>query len=191
MREEERDCLKTAKKKIRWVGKAKFDPTKKYRYVLTRRFICPDCEGEKVLWKCECETWLDKVVFIMLNPSTATAKVSDPTVRRCEGYATAWKYRRLVVLNIFAIRSTKPKVLYTDKDPVGPKNNRWIQNCTRDAGLIVCAWGTHGAHQGRGQAVLTMLQHKRPHYLVLSKDGIPGHPLYLKGNLKPKPYFDN
>lgn len=184
--------MKTAvKKEIRWVGKARFDPTKKYRYVLTRRFICPACEDQKVLFECDCKTWLDKCVFIMLNPSTATAKKSDPTVRRCEGYATLWRYRRLIVLNIFSLRSTDPKKLYKVEDPIGPHNNRWIQNCTKDAGMIICAWGVHGSYLDRGQQVLKMLQHKRPHYLQLTKDGIPNHPLYLKGDLKPQPYFSN
>lgn len=184
--------MKTAaKKKIRWEGEAVFDSTKKYRYALTRRFICPECNDEKTLFVCDCSVWLDKIVFIMLNPSTATAKESDPTVRRCEGYATLWGYRRLVVLNIFALRSTDPDQLYKEEDPVGPDNNRWIQNCTKDAEMIVCGWGLHGNHLGRGRKVIEMLQHKRPHYLRLTKDGIPGHPLYLPGKLKPKLFYNN
>src|SRR4029077_9263822 len=108
-----------------------------------------------------------------------------------EGYATLWKYRRLIVLNIFSLRSTDPKKLYKDEDPIGPENNRYIQNCTKDAGVIVCAWGVHGNYLDRGQQVLTMLQHKRPHYLKLTKDGIPNHPLYLREDLKPQLYFQN
>lgn len=30
------------------------------------------------------------VVFIMLNPSTATAGVTDPTMTRCTNYARKW-----------------------------------------------------------------------------------------------------
>jgi len=175
-----------------WVGEATFDRTKKYRYSLVRRFICPRCGDERGLFECElCRDWQDKVVFIMLNPSTASAEKNDPTVARCCAYAILWKFRRLVVLNIFAIRSTDPKILYSDLDPVGPENNINIQNCSKGAGLIVCAWGVHGKHLERGQEVLKMLRHKNPHYLKLTKEGIPQHPLYLKGDLKPKPFFNN
>lgn len=178
---------KVVKREILWHGDAKYDPTEKYRYWLERVFICPDCNDQRTFWKCACATWKKKVVFIMLNPSTATAEVSDRTVKRCENYATDWKFRRLVVLNIFAIRSTDPAILYSDKAPIGPKNNRWIQNCTKDADLIICAWGQHGEHLGRGEAVRQMLRHKKLYYLKLGKNGIPTHPLYLDGNLKPKP----
>jgi hypothetical protein len=33
-----------------------------------------------------------------------------------------------------------------------------------------------------------MLRHKKVYYLKLSKEGIPVHPLYLNGTLKPKPF---
>ncbi len=174
-----------------WVGEASFDSTQKYRWSLTRRFICRGCGDAKGLFECDCRTWKNKVVFIMLNPSTATAEESDPTVTRCEGYARLWKYRRLIVLNIFALRSTDPELLYSDPDPVGRDNNINIQNCSKDAGLIICAWGVHGKYQDRGQKVLEMLRHKKPHYLKLTKEGIPQHPLYLKANLKPKLFSDN
>lgn len=157
-----------------WIGSARYSPDKKHRYVLYRDFF---------------EWTINKsCVFIMLNPSTATEYKSDPTVRRCEGYARKWGYRRLIVLNIFALRSTNPKKLYRHKDPVGRANNYFIQNSSRGAGVIVCAWGAHGQFMDRGVAVLRMLVHKRPCYLKLTKDGIPQHPLYLKKRLKPIPY---
>jgi len=178
---------KVEKRKIFWNGTAKMDPTEKYRYKLERVFICPDCNDQRTFWKCGlCSKWKDKVVFIMLNPSTATAEVSDPTVKRCEGFANEWGFRRLVVLNIFALRSTDPRKLYEEKSPIGPQNNRYIQNCTKDADLIICAWGQHADFLERGKAVLQMLRHKRLHYLKLAKDGTPQHPLYLNGSLKPK-----
>lgn len=157
-----------------WTGSAQYSPDKKHRYVLHRDFD---------VWKLP-----EACVFIMLNPSTATEMVSDPTVRRCEGYTRAWGYKRLTVLNIFALRSTDPKALYAHADPVGRLNDTFVQNSTERAGLIVCAWGLHGKHLNRGAEVLRMLAHKRPCYLKLTKDGIPSHPLYLKANLKPIPY---
>ena len=51
----------------------------------------------------------DKIVtFVMLNPSTADEVNNDPTVKRCIEYARGWGFGRLIVVNIFAYRSTAP-----------------------------------------------------------------------------------
>lgn len=158
-----------------WVGDATFSTNKKYRYLLIRAFY---------KWT------VDSIcTFIMLNPSTATGDVSDNTVRRCEGYARFWGFKALAVLNIFALRSTDPKALYNHEDPVGPLNDDYIENYAHRSGLIVCAWGAHGKHMGRGARVLEKLRLYKPTYLKLTKTGIPMHPLYLKKDLKPQLIF--
>ena len=63
----------------------------------------------------------------MLNPSTADEHVLDPTVKKCVKWAKQWGFGALDVCNIFAWRSTDPKLLYNLKDPVGPENDHWIQ----------------------------------------------------------------
>ncbi len=125
--------------------------------------------------------------FLMLNPSTATEQVLDPTVRRCIGYAQGWGYDRLEVLNLFAMRSTKPLQLYLEDDPVGPGNDEAILKVASKSSLIVCAWGLHGKLNGRGEQVKATLIEEglELNYLKLTKDGQPGHPLYLKKDLKP------
>ena len=60
------------------------------------------------------------LVFVLLNPSTAIATIDDPTIRRCMGFAAAWGYREPTVVNLFAIRATKPK----DLIPGGNSRNR-------------------------------------------------------------------
>jgi hypothetical protein len=50
----------------------------------------------------------------------------------------------------------------------------------------IAAWGVHGAFKNRSVEVLNYLL--RPHYLALTKDDLPRHPLYLKKDLKPTPY---
>lgn len=160
---------------IDWIGDATFSGGGKYRYTLIRAFY---------QWTIDAHC-----VFIMLNPSTAVASFSDPTVRRCEGYTRLWGYKALVVVNLFGLRSTDPKQLYKDADPVGPENDRFIMHHVRKAGVVICAWGVHGKFMGRGGKVLDMVKEYRPQYLKLSKLGVPMHPLYLKANLKPQPVF--
>ena len=131
-------------------------------------------------------------VFIMLNPSTADATQDDPTIRRCIGYAKAWDCSELIVVNLFALRSTNPKTLWAEDtiDPIGPDNDDAIMTAADIAhnGLIICAWGGHGSYMDRGDQVIGMIEHLEPHYLDLTKHGLPKHPLYLSGDLKPIPY---
>lgn len=153
---------------------ATFSEDKKYRYLLWR----------------EWDPVKPGIVFIMLNPSTADERVLDPTLRRCLGYAREWGYGRMDILNIFAIRSTDPRVLYAHRDPVGEKNDEVIRStCIRARSrMIVAAWGTHGVFQQRDRAVIDLITGKMGqdlHCLQLTNAGIPSHPLYLKGSLKP------
>lgn len=154
-----------------WVGTASFSNGEKYRYVLTRSWN--DGDG--------CCT------FIMLNPSTATGEVNDPTIRRCIGYARRWGHDQLRIVNLFALRSTDPKKLYQAVDPVGPENDASILFHCLEAKRVVCAWGVHGVHMNRGNVVLKMLSDARilPEALAKTKAGIPKHPLYLKSDLTP------
>src|ERR1051326_5628436 len=66
------------------------------------------------------------LVFVMLNPSTADAEKNDPTVERCERRAKAGGFGGGEVVNLFALRSTDPKALYSAADPIGPENDKVI-----------------------------------------------------------------
>ena len=153
---------------------ATFSTDGRYRYTLTRRW------GGGAF-----------VNFIMLNPSTADATVDDPTVTRCCRRARQWGYDGLVVTNLFAYRATDPRGLQTVDDPVGSGNNAAIINTARDAGLVVCAWGMHGAYQERGRAVAALLTVAEIplHVLGFCQDGLqPRHPLYLPYAAAPVPW---
>lgn len=159
-----------------------FSPGREWRYTLERQ-LQPELGKHQPGGLC---------VFVCLNPSTATESVDDPTVRRCIAYATAWGYTTLQVLNLFAWRATDPAELYRAADPVGPANDGWLTRVGQAADMLVCAWGVHGHYLERGQQVLELLRElgTEPQALHLTADGSPGHPLYLNGNLKPKPYKD-
>lgn len=143
-----------------------------YRYALTRIW---DPAGEKVL-------------FIMLNPSTATEVQNDPTVERCERRARALGFGAFRVTNIFAWRDTDPAAMRRASDPVGPENDAHILQSCPWANRIICAWGTHGAHLGRGSAMEDMLRRTGLplYHLGLSKAGHPKHPLYIAYSEQPR-----
>lgn len=140
-----------------------------YRYVLTRSWPGP----------------ATVVAFVGLNPSTADANVDDPTIRRCIAFAKAWGFGGLVMVNLFAFRATQPADMFAAADPVGPDNDLRLRQVSQSASITVEAWGAHGGFLGRDRAVRDLLV--RRHYLRLTKDGHPGHPLYLPGTLLPVP----
>ena len=143
----------------------------------------------------EPDNYKGKVIFIMCNPSTADHRVNDPTVAKCVRYAKDWGFGGLFVLNIFALKSTDPKLLYTHENPVGDENDEHIRetielNALRDLPgslRVICAWGTHGALKNRGKQVKNMLDEMgiRAHALKLTKDGHPQHPLYIPKDQQP------
>jgi hypothetical protein len=127
-------------------------------------------------------------VFIMLNPSTADGAQDDPTIRRCVGFAKAWGYERLEVVNLFAYRATQPAVILAMDymaDPVGPDNRDHVQNAVLDAGKIICAWGAHGGHLGQDETTLGWCGNRLIYSLGLTAKGHPKHPLYLPSTAQP------
>ena len=140
----------------------------KYRYKLTR-------------------TWDEKkgkVLFIMLNPSTANHIENDLTTIRCINFAKKWGYGGIMIGNIYPFRAKRPKDLrkwikgygdlYNFNECEDNKNH--VQDMMNQCDLTVCAWG--GNHKGMPE----MLEYTSDlHYLELCDDGItPKHPL---GNL--------
>ena len=126
--------------------------------------------------------------FLMLNPSTADEFQLDPSCTRARVYAERWGYGALIVTNIFAWRATDPDDMKAARDPIGRGNDAAILRAAREAGIVVCAWGNHGEHGGRGQEVLEALRLSRVrlHFLKMNrKGGHPAHPLYLPGSLEP------
>lgn len=122
-------------------------------------------------------------MFVGLNPSTADATLDDPTIRRCIGFARSWGYGGLMMTNLFAWRATQPRDMMAADDPVGPDNDVTLRTAYLNAEVTVAAWGAYGTYGGRHNAVRAMLP--RLHYLRLTKDGHPGHPLYLPASLRP------
>lgn len=153
---------------------AVFSEDRVYRYVLTR------------VWD---DIGFDRMVWILLNPSTADEKKDDPTIRRCIAFARAWGYGGMELVNLFAYRSTNPDVLPRIPDPFGPLNLAHIAEITRDAPLIVCGWGRRPPFDHDKRVLAMLRQYGRTlHCLGTNGDGTPAHPLYLRGDLTPQLY---
>ena len=157
-------------------GYAKFaytdEENKKYRYLLRRKW------GER----------LPQVTFVMLNPSWADGKKDDRTLTRCINLAKSWNYGSLEVVNLFAYIAPKPDGLKNADDPVGPKNNLYIQSAAKRAESIIVAWGSWLADvsatkypkiRNRREEVLSIISCKALYSLGddLTKDGHPRHPV--------------
>jgi hypothetical protein len=96
----------------------------------------------------------------------------------------------LLVTNVFAWRATNPHEMKAARDPVGRGNDAAILRAARKSAIVVCAWGNHGAHLERSQAVLRLLRGAGValHVLRLNAGGEPAHPLYLPRRLRPRPW---
>jgi hypothetical protein len=152
-------------------GGATLSACRRYRYALWRS------------WEPQAGNDPGIVMFVCLNPSTADETSDDPTIRRCIAFARSWGFHGLCVANLFAFRATRPAELLAQADPVGTDNDRHLRKAAAAAAVVVAAWGVHGVHMGRGAAVRAMLP--TLHTLRLTRDGHPGHPLYLPRTLEP------
>lgn len=151
-------------------------PAERYRYELGRLIDAgPFPDRTEVLW-------------IMLNPSTATAVQDDPTIRRVVRYSDAWGFRWARVVNLFALRETDPRRMLQHPHPEGdPVNLDLIVEHASRADLVVCGWGNH-APAWREDEVTSALYRAGVHTyaLKLTARGRPAHPLRLRAELGPR-----
>ena len=151
------------------VRSAEISTCGRYRYRLDRRW----------------DSRLPPLVFGMLNPSTADGEHNDATVERCQRRAIALGYGSLIVWNLFAFRSTDPRALVRQNDPVGPENDAFIlrifSETSRLGGTVVVGWGAFGALMGRDYAVHRFATQSEIRLMCLgrTKQGAPRHPLYV------------
>lgn len=147
-------------------GSAVVSPDGIYRYILRREWDDGPC-----------------VCFVMFNPSTADATKDDATIRKCIGFAQRWGYGRMIVVNLYAVRSRDPKVVARTTGAVGPINNFWILQAAKESRKMVFAWGcsAHMPKDKRLREIAALLKdvHTEQVCLGKGKDGSPRHPLML------------
>ena len=120
---------------------AVYSDCERYRYSLTR------------VWDADAR----RVVFVMLNPSTATEVQNDPTIQRCEQRARALGFGGFRAVNIFALRATDPRDMKAADDPEGPDNTAALMEAASWADMVIAAWGVHGEHRNQGPAAASQL----------------------------------
>ena len=155
-----------------------------------KKAIISDCNKYRYELHREWDKKKGKVLFIMLNPSTADGVEDDLTTIRCMNFAKKWGYGGIMIGNIYPFRAKRPKNLrkwLKEHNGVGIAN--WenqcsIQDMAGEADIIVCAWGCN--YKGGIPEWVDNLG--RLHYLELCGDGVtPKHPLgNLSKDLKPK-----
>lgn len=189
------------------MGWARFDYERKHRYRLARALTEPAQRRTRTLTRVRgdgfgghsteqttYQDWLDaeeltRVVFVMFNPSTASAWKDDRTIEKCLGFAVRWGYDVLEVVNLFTVRTQYPedvKQMHADDRGGGPTNDEQILAALQRPNVkrVMAAWGRLGAiDEVRCEFVTGMLQAAREMHgfelLALKKlgNGAPIHPL--------------
>jgi hypothetical protein len=124
-------------------GSALISPDGMYRYKLLRGWGI----GPRVMW-------------IMLNPSTADASVDDRTIERC---------------TMFSVRER------------GPGNRMALWQMALESSMLICAWGAHAPANALETYELPTMA-RGIWCLGKNKNGSPKHPLYLSGNTPLVPF---
>lgn len=150
------------------------DHNSKYRYLLTREWLFGN----------------GRVVFVLLNPSTADESTDDATIRRLIKFSQSWGYQGLKVLNLFALRATDPGELYSAENPVGMINDTVTVAESAFCDKLVVGWGCHGKFMDRDKHVMDLLRlyNKQIQCFEINTDGTPRHPLYLSTKTIPIEY---
>lgn len=148
--------------------------------------IISRCNTYRYLLRRKWNRSLPCLVFICLNPSTATSATTDATTRKCIAIATHLGFGSIVIANLFALRSPYPKVMKQVPLPIGPRNDNLLRRLSRSGAVIVAAWGTQGGFRGRDKSVRAMFPEM--HCLGRTLYGFPRHPLSVFGTYALSPY---
>ncbi|MBY6115045.1 DUF1643 domain-containing protein [Mameliella alba] len=156
-------------------------------------------DGERsTAWYSPCETYryglrrvwdgdAGELLFVMLNPSTASELQNDPTIERCQRRTKALGFGGMRIANLFAFRATRPEDLRRAEDPEGPENADLLRDWSTKAEMTLAAWGVHGDLYDAGPRLAPLLAGRVCH-LGLTKAGHPRHPLYVAYSVRPEPW---
>lgn len=144
--------------------------------------VISDCGKYRYLLRRTWNHAKPRLLYIMLNPSTADARQDDATIRSCVRLATGLGYGSIEVVNVFAWRATNPDELPKQADPCGPLNERTVAAAIARCDVVVCAWGANAMATRPGRWLTDRIRSYRSaaYCLGKTKSGAPKHPLYIK-----------
>lgn len=152
--------------------------------------IYSDCEGYRYALTRVWAAGGKRLLYVLLNPSTATEAENDPTVARCQRRAAALGYGAFRVVNLFALRATDPGDLRRAEAPIGPENDAILSLSLQQwrPDMVLCGWGFHGQWRGRSGTVQRLLRQHGTElwHLGMTAAGEPRHPLYIGYAVQPQ-----
>jgi hypothetical protein len=135
------------------------------------------------------------------NPSTADHEKNDQTVMKGMGFSLRLGARLMIVGNEFAYRATDINDLRSVRDPIGPDNDKHLEQIMRDADLHIVGWGSRAKLpenlRSRWKDVVRIADRVgcKLHCIGVTSDGHPKHPLMTGYNVAmtqwTAPWFPN
>lgn len=144
--------------------------------------VISDCGRYRYLLRRTWDHTKPRALLVMLNPSTADAKLDDATIRSCVRLLSGHGYGSMEVVNVYAYRATDPDELRKQADPFGPNNARTIESAIHRCDVVICAWGAYPPARQHAMSILNDVRSHRPatYCFGRTKAGAPKHPLYIK-----------
>jgi hypothetical protein len=128
---------------------------------------------------------LPVLVVCMLNPSTADDQIEDPTLRELIRFAKLWGYGGLIIVNLYAWRSSSPALMRAAADRSDNLNHRrgreaMISAMTMGRGQLLVAWGNDGDFEGEASRFAEFAADQVGCELIClgtTQSGAPKHPM--------------
>ena len=188
-------------------GWARFSDDMTMRYRLARKLT--DSPGAALCFMnmtgaapihASTELEAKRVVFLMLNPSTANAFKPDPTITECIKRSRALDADVLEVVNLFALRTPYPadlkKCARSGRGGDHINDGEILTACI-GAQYVIAAWGNDGGLDSREWHVRQQLDRVgvKLHHLGTTQAGEPKHPLArgrhrIPADMQPRPWSE-
>lgn len=134
---------------------------------------------------------LNKVTFVLLNPSTADENIDDRTTQRCLSFAKKQDCGSLEIVNLFAYRSRDWQELkdLSLEEATGPENQFYIETALYSSAKIIVGWGENcKIHYKDYNELSQWFKGYSLYCLGTTAEGHPKHPLFVKSTTELIPY---